>query len=287
MPMATLWTVGLPHITVYDQPNFSGRSRTFFIGEYRLFTPEDFSDAISSIQVPQGLVAILYEHADEGGGYGRSVDLLEDCADLSKYNFSKITSYITVFAASRAHFVWVRNSIQNGQFVPGHWERERVNPLPPNPVAVVSPPLPPHTAITTIIQVNGPQSVITSLAPQTPGEAMFWEHATADQMDIIGSDYKGIEEIGSACFERAANRWYIPDFVNFWYPQKEPRGPNDHRAVYFKRTLVGKVEHVETAHLDDAEYVDHDVCINITPNDPYQNLLTNAHPREYTPPIQQ
>jgi hypothetical protein len=282
MTMATYTTVAAPHIAVYDQPNFTGRNKTFVTGQYRLFAPEDFNDVISSIHVPQGLVAILYEHADDGGGYGRSVDLLEDCANLSKYNFDKITSYISVFAASRPPgFIWVRNSLQNGQFVAGHWERQQANPPPPNTVAVVSPPLPPHAPTQTIIQLNGPQSVITALAPQTPGEAMLWEHATVDQMDVIGSDYRGVEEIGSAAFERGSNNRFIPDNLNFWYPQKEPRAPNDHRLVYFKRTLVGKVEHVETAAIE-GTYVDHDVCIDITPNDKYQNLLTNAHPREYT-----
>ena len=33
--------------------------------------------------MPVGLVAILYVHADEGGGYGRWVDLLEDCPNLA------------------------------------------------------------------------------------------------------------------------------------------------------------------------------------------------------------
>jgi hypothetical protein len=269
------------NITVYDQPNFGGRSKTFPLGEHRLFTPEDFKDAISSIQVPQGLVAILYEHADEGGGYGLSVDLLENCANLLQYNFNKITSYISVFAANRSGFVWIRASMQNGQFVAGHWERQRAHPLPPNPVAVVSPPLPPHTPTETIIQVNGPQSVITALAPQTPGEAMLWDHATADQMDIIGSDFRGVEEIGSAAFERGSNNRFIPDNMNFWYPQKEPRDPHDHRFVYFKRTLAGKVENTHIANIE-GTYQDHDVNIDITPNDKYQNLLTNAHPREYT-----
>jgi hypothetical protein len=73
-------------VTIYENPNFSGRSRTLGVGGYRFFTPEDFNDVVSSISVPAGFGAMLFEHADDGGGYGISVDLLEDCADLSKYD---------------------------------------------------------------------------------------------------------------------------------------------------------------------------------------------------------
>jgi hypothetical protein len=35
--------------------------------------------------------------------------------------------------------------VVGGQYVPGHWERDRASgPPPPNPVVVVSPPLPAH-----------------------------------------------------------------------------------------------------------------------------------------------
>src|SRR5438309_8406448 len=80
-------------VTLYDDPNFSGRSKAVGIGNYRL---SDFEGIASSIRVPLGFVAILYEHADEGGGYGISVDLLEDCPDLSKYNLSDKAAYISV-----------------------------------------------------------------------------------------------------------------------------------------------------------------------------------------------
>jgi len=143
-------------VTVYENPHFGGRSKTLGVGQYRFFTPADFNDVISSIKVSPGLCAMLYENADDGGGYGRSVDLLEDCADLSQYNFNDVTSYISVFnttttlevrdhrqghdTVSSETFVWARNSLQNGAFVPGHWERPRATPPPPNPVAVVSLP---------------------------------------------------------------------------------------------------------------------------------------------------
>jgi hypothetical protein len=66
-------------VVIYEHPNFTGRSTTVGVGEHRL---SDFNAIASSIKVPQGLVALLYEHADEGGGYGISVDLPEDHADI-------------------------------------------------------------------------------------------------------------------------------------------------------------------------------------------------------------
>jgi hypothetical protein len=280
-------TFSLQGVIIFDAPNFSGRSKILGVGEIRFFTPDDFNDVISSIQVGSGYAAILYEHADDGGGFGRSVDLLEDCPNLSKYEFDNQTSYINVFPTTRGPFVWIRNSMQNGQFVPGHWERQPASgPPPANPVAVVSPPLPPHTKLfiiaqfITTIQVSGADSIITVLGSQSDPEAQLWEHARVNQAGVIASDYRGIEPLGSAAFERASNSTFIPDSFNFWYPQRQP---HDHRGAdgYFKRVLVGKLREVHIADVD-GTYEDHDVNIDIVPNPEYLYLLTDAHPREYT-----
>ena len=47
-------------------------------------------------------------------------------------------------------------------------------------------------------------------------------------MGVIGSDFRGPQEIGSAHFERASNNALIPDWLNFWFPNKQP---NDHRSI--------------------------------------------------------
>ena len=100
-----------------------------------------------------------------------------------------------------------------------------------------------------------------------------------EQMGVIGSDFRGVEEIASAAFERASNNPLIPDYLNFWYPQKQPR---DHRSVvYFKRTCVGKVDDAHIADIS-GTYQDHDVNISIAPNEKYRYLITDGHPREYT-----
>ena len=68
----------------------------------------------------------------------------------------------------------------------------------------------------TVIQVDGPRSVITSLGQHAPADSAFWEHAVTKQMGVIGNDFRGVEEIGSASFERASNWAVVPNFFNFW-----------------------------------------------------------------------
>ena len=127
------------------------------------------------------------------------------------------------------------------------------------------------------LHARNPITIITSLGPHNNDDAMLWDRATADQMGVIGNDFRGVEEIGSAAFERASNNRFIPDFLNFWYPQ---RSPNDH-TPYHKRTLVGKAEEANVEDIS-GTYQDYDVGIFITPNEKYLYLIADAHRREYT-----
>jgi hypothetical protein len=141
---ATMAPPDRPSVVIYEHPNFGGRSQTLGVGGY---TFSDFNEIASSIRVPAGLVALLYEHVDAGGGYGLSIDLLEDRPDLSQVNFNDKLSYVCVFSSPTPQgFIWARASIQNGQFVAGHWERQRASGTPVNTTAVVAPPLSPHPA---------------------------------------------------------------------------------------------------------------------------------------------
>jgi hypothetical protein len=67
-------------VVLYEKSNFGGRSKTLTVGDNTL---SDFYGLTSSIKVPPGLAVVIYDHFDDAGGYGLSVDLLEDCADLS------------------------------------------------------------------------------------------------------------------------------------------------------------------------------------------------------------
>jgi hypothetical protein len=129
-------------ITVFESPNFQGRSKTLDEGEYRFLTPTDFNDIISSVKVSAGYTVNLYEQADEAGGFGIMVDLLENCPNLTTYNFNDITSFIVVSKINnRPGYVWVRGTVKNGQYLPAHWERQMAGGGPTNSsVATVSPP---------------------------------------------------------------------------------------------------------------------------------------------------
>lgn len=211
-----------PTVILYEHANYTGAFKTLGPGQYVL---SDFNDVASSIKVPAGMVAYIYEHAAATQGYGIAVDFLEDVPDLSVYGFNDKTSYISVFYATKDNkYEWKRNAIINGQFVPGHWERKSARPGPANTIAVVSPHVPGPVAAT-VLAVNGANTVISTLGNQSAEGKTLWETAKL-QMGIIGNDYRGREEIGTAAFERASNNTFIPDNFNFWYPQ---RPPNDHR----------------------------------------------------------
>ena len=131
--------------TLYSDSQFATSSVPLDEGDTRFTT--DFNDSASSIRVAPGYCAVLYEHANEFNGYGASVDLLEDCPDLSVYGFDKKTSYVHVFRTERDGFVWARGAMRDGQFVNGHWERKRAGGGSGlnSAVAVVAPPVPPRT----------------------------------------------------------------------------------------------------------------------------------------------
>lgn len=132
-------------VTLFSDREFAGSAVSLDEGHTRFTT--DFNDAASSIRVAPGYCAVLYEHANEYSGYGASVDLLEDCPDLSVYGFDKKTSYVHVFRTERPGFVWARGAIRDGQFVNGHWERQRASGASPNTnvTPAVAPPIPPRT----------------------------------------------------------------------------------------------------------------------------------------------
>jgi phospholipase C len=133
-------------VTLFSDRQFAGYFVPLDEGDTRFSA--DFNDSASSIRVAPGYCAVLYEHANEYGGYGASVDLLEDCPDLSIYGFDKKTSYVHVFQTERDRFVWARGAMRDGQFVPGHWEgkRARGGSALNSTMAVVAPPAPPRTA---------------------------------------------------------------------------------------------------------------------------------------------
>jgi hypothetical protein len=218
--------------TIYSSSGFAGQAEELGVGEHRV-------SGASSIRVAPGTVAVLYQFSDDAGGYGVSVDLLEDQPDLAGIGLDHV-SFVTVFAATRDNFHWARGALRDGQYIPGHWERNRAAGNPVNPVAVASPPLPARGAtIATAVEHQGSVWTITHLGTQSSADAGAWVLAD-QQMGVIGSDYRGPQRIGDAAFERASNNTFIPDWINFWYPNPPSLPPNDHRGRS-KRTLVGNI----------------------------------------------
>lgn len=268
-------TIQKKQVVLYEQANYSGATKALGPGKHIL---TDFNDRASSIKVPAGMVAVLYEHAAATQGYGISVDLLEDVTDLAVYNFNDKVSYIDIFFSTKDNlYEWKRNAMVNGSFVPGHWQRKRANPGAPNTVAVVSPPIQmPMPTTPSVLAVTGTNTTIQTLGIQTAEGKGLWETAKL-QMGIIGNDYRGREEIGTAAFERASNNALIPDFFNFWYPQ---RPANDHRKP-FKRTLSGHVIKAGQANIQ-GTFADFDVNIHIVPYPKYDYLVSTAHKPLFT-----
>ena len=143
-------------VTIYDAVNFGGRSAILAVGGTRLSGPGAPIAKVSSIKVPSGTVAVVYELADNAGGYGRSADLMEDYADVSTLGLAGI-SYVEIFLAQReapvrtdapartaaagattavagattaaagattaaVQEVWARGAVVNGTYVAGHWQ---------------------------------------------------------------------------------------------------------------------------------------------------------------------
>ena len=88
------------YVTIYEDKHFGGTGILLDVGKW-LERASDLNDVVSSIEVPAGLVAMVFEHADSGGGYGISADFLETCADLAPLGHNDKISYVNVFRAQR------------------------------------------------------------------------------------------------------------------------------------------------------------------------------------------
>jgi hypothetical protein len=122
---------------------------------------------------------------------------------------------------------------------------------------------------------------LSMINPMTAEDQALWNKAVNGQLGIIGSDYRGFEDIGSAAFERAAEAIYIPNNLNFWYPQKQT-SPQPTTLKYYKRTLMGMVDTRQKPEVQDIkeEYNDFDVNIHIVPFINYNYFITEAHKPE-------
>ena len=209
------------NVTIYDAVNFGSRSASLEIGNYKTSGPGAPLDKVVSIQVPAGLVALVYELADNAGPYGRSADLMENYPDVSTLGFAGI-AFLQVFAAQRAPvFVaevekiepqtaplavtatpatqtvttgigstagnqlagsfWVRGAVAHEQYVAGHWRVGGAPPTSPGP-AIVSPGPLPH--LLHITNISGQDMV----NPAYNTSASNWATQVAGGTTFDGSD---------------------------------------------------------------------------------------------------
>lgn len=183
-------TVENPTVVMYDAYNFQGSSRSFGIGQYRLFNEQDFNDLASSIRVPKGVGIIVYEHADEGGGFGEWVDFLEDQPDLSKYKFDNKISYLEIFATRNGSEFYERNKVEDGRFAEHRWIQTNEDPNNSDPVVA---PIPKDPNIPLITSFEAERTLIR----QGESTTLQWQTKYADRV-VIGERYPGLPGAGSS-----------------------------------------------------------------------------------------
>jgi hypothetical protein len=119
-------------VILYREKAFSGEF--FFMDEATNFIPKRLVGNYypNSISIPKGFVATIYEFVtDNGIPYGKAVELMENCPDLSVFGMDQKVSGVVVMKPiqPRAGFVWVRGKWsgkgKTATFMPGHWERAR------------------------------------------------------------------------------------------------------------------------------------------------------------------
>ena len=189
-------------------------------------------------------------------------------------------------AQTKSCYVWVND----------HWERPRANkkyhpdslvcitpgqPMPNGPVVRDHRNEPVNTQIIINETTTEKNFTIRHLGKQSSEDISTWNTAVTKQLGIIGSDYNGKENIGSACFERAAEAIYIPNNLNFWYPQHRPSEANA-AIKFYKRTLIGIIDGRQKPEVQNIneQYNDYDINIHILPNPDYTYLITDAHKPE-------
>jgi hypothetical protein len=87
-------------VTVFEDSNFSGLSKSFDIGEFFVtkgsFDPVG-NDKITSIKIPSTLKCTVCDNDNGvGGNFGTCITLTEDVVDFTSKSFNDKTSYIKV-----------------------------------------------------------------------------------------------------------------------------------------------------------------------------------------------
>ncbi len=122
---------------------------------------------------------------------------------------------------------------------------------------------------------------ILSIDNMLPTNQALWNTAVNDQLGIIGNDFRGFEDIGSACFEREAAAIYIPNNLNFWFPQSQTSDQHTN-LKYYKRTMVGRVDSRHRPEVQNIkeQYEDFDLNVFVKPDTKFMYLINEGHKPE-------
>ncbi|MBI5607745.1 MAG: DUF4476 domain-containing protein [Deltaproteobacteria bacterium] len=113
-----------PAVVIYEHGGFVGKFQVLPVGAYDVGALKVGNDKVSSVRVPPGFKAILFEHA---GFQGRSLELLTDAPNLPP-DFNDVTSSVVVEAVP---------------LPPPPPHPEPAPPAPPPPRPGPRPPVPP------------------------------------------------------------------------------------------------------------------------------------------------
>lgn len=299
-------------VVLYEHPGFQGRSKSFGVGNYRLISEADLNDMASSIKVPPGMVAMIYDQYNEKGGGGMFTDLLEDCADLSQYKFNDKISYLSVFKNTNAQgMVWVRTRLVNNEIVAGHWERKRADgKLPDNtPPAVVSHtdphnlavvPLATQAEINEFDDIMNHQLRVAVLGGETtqpfyyhhnrPGEQVYKYNKVIDAGRLPGGFFDWLSgKLGDYGFiikpaEVIVN--WATDIKDFFFGSSSTKMQMDcwFPVSEYRTTVCGTLK--KDAFICAQDYlhtqvtIDKDVCYELIPSEKYKHILTNRWTKE-------
>ncbi|MFZ9387021.1 MAG: hypothetical protein ACO25B_04005 [Chitinophagaceae bacterium] len=308
-------------VTIYENADFNGRSRSFGAGDYVLKSQADMNDLASSFRVPEGWVVLLFEHANEKGGYGNYIDLMEDCRDLSVYNFNDKTSFLRVFRSTRPGYVYVRNRVQDNRFIAGHWEREKANGSKPdnNPPAIASSlsddgspndftyaPAATQAEIDELYDIMNHQSGIAVLGGESTqpiyyhhnrdGEQVYKYNKVIDPARLPGKFFDwAAEKLGRAGFlvkPFAVVTDVATDIKDWIFGSSSTKMEMDcwYPVSEYRTTVCGTMK--ENAFLCPQDYmhtqvtIDKDVCFSLVPSDRFRSVLSNRWLDESTEDIE-
>jgi hypothetical protein len=306
-------------VALYENANYTGTAKMLSPGQYVL---SDFNDMASSIKVPSGMVAYIYEHAASDKGYGISADVLENVPDLLALNLTDKISYINIFYTTKDNmFDWARGVMVNGQFIAGHWERKRANGKKPDnfPPAVVSTipevfdpndignaPLASQAEIDEFSNIQKNQLGVAVLGGETtkpfyyhhnkPGEEVYKYDKVIDPSRLPGAFFDwAAEKLGRAGIivkPLEAVTDLAGDIKDWVLGSSSTKQKIDcwYPDSEFKQTVCGKMKDdvfiCPQNYIHTQVTVDKDVCLELIPSEKFRSFLTNRWTGETTDHIE-